>query len=118
MISGAVLNVTLSPPDIDMYTPTTLPGNPSLALPGSETRVSSWGELIEQLHSRDMVQRRPSEGDHLRSPYVFRGVDDASWGLTTSLQRVPRNDKADPRIIEQSLVRNFRKYASAGAYDD
>jgi FRG domain len=87
-------------------------------LPGSEVRISSWGELIAEIHSRELVQLRPEEGDHLRSPYVFRGVDVAKWGLSTSLQRIPRNANASTSIIEHSLIRSFRKYASAGAFDD
>jgi hypothetical protein len=49
---------------------------------------------------------------------VFRGVDVASWGLLTSLQRVPRNDNGSTDVIERSLIRSFRKYANAGAFDD
>jgi hypothetical protein len=89
-----------------------------MQLPGTEIRVSSWNELIDALHSRSLVQFRPEEGDHLRSPYVFRGADVAEWGLLTSLQRIPRNANAKTDVIEHSLVRSFRKYASAGAFDD
>ena len=89
-----------------------------MSLPGSEVRVSSWSELISELHSRQLVQFRPEEGDHLRSPYVFRGLDVAGWGLLTSLQRLPRNAKASTDVIERSLIRSFRKYANAGAFDD
>lgn len=86
-------------------------------LPGTEIRVSSWNELNDALHSRALVQFRPEEGDHFRSPYVFRGSDVAKWELMTSLQRVPRNASASTDVIEHSLVRSFRKYASAGSFD-
>jgi FRG domain len=89
-----------------------------MKLPGTEVRVSSWSELNDALHSRSLVQPRPEEGNHLRSPYVFRGADVAEWSLLTSLQRVPRSANASAEIIEHSLVRSFRKYASAGAFDD
>lgn len=87
-------------------------------LPGKVVSVSSWSQLVDELHSRQLVQFRPEEGDHLRSPYVFRGTDVASWGLLTSLQRLPRNSQGSSEIIERSLIRSFRKYASAGAFDD
>ena len=87
-------------------------------LPGSEESVTSWKDLMEALHSRNLVHPRPDEGDHLRSPYVFRGVNVFDWTLRTSLQRVPRNANASTGIIEHSLIRSFRKYANAGAFDD
>lgn len=86
-------------------------------LPGSEVHVSSWSKLIAELHSRELAQFRPEEGNHLRSPYVFRGVDVASWDVRTSLQRIPCNTNASTGIIEHSLIRSFRKYTSAGAFD-
>jgi hypothetical protein len=89
-----------------------------MSLPGREVRVSSWNELITELHARNIVQPRPGEGNHLRSPYVFRGMDVASWDLLTSIQRLSRNASTRPQVIEKSLVRSFRKYANAGAFDD
>jgi len=88
-----------------------------MALPGLEIRVSSWLELIGVLHSESIVQLREGEGNHLRSPYVFRGMDDSSWGLETSLQRLPRTQTTQPKIVERSLLRSFRKYASSGSFD-
>lgn|ERR1017187_737763 len=88
-----------------------------MSLPGPEIRVSTWMELMAELHSRNLVQLRSDEGDHLRSPYVFRGVDVATWGLETSLQRLPKNQSTRPNIVERSLLRSFRKYANAGALD-
>lgn len=88
-----------------------------MSLPGPEIRVSTWMELMAELHSRNLVQLRSDEGDHLRSPYVFRGMDVATWGLETSLQRLPKNQSTRPNIVERSLLRSFRKYANAGALD-
>src|SRR5690242_20869687 len=88
-----------------------------MSLPGTEIHVSSWLELMTELHSRKLVQFRADEGNHLRSPYVFRGVDVATWGLETSLQRLPKTPTAQPKIVERSLLRSFRKYASAGVFD-
>lgn len=89
-----------------------------MTLPGSAVRVNSWNELISELHSRKIVQLSPHEGDHFRSPYVFRGMDVASWDLVTSLQRLSRNPTSRPKVIERSLIRTFRKYASAGSFDE
>jgi hypothetical protein len=88
-----------------------------MSLPGREIRVSSWNELISELHSRNLVQFRPGEGDHLRSPYVFRGMDVASWGLATSLQRLPKKPNTRVMVVERALLRSFRKYARAGDFD-
>lgn len=87
-------------------------------LPGTEIRISSWRQLISELHSQRIVQFRPGEGDHLRSPYIFRGMDVANWGLQTSLQRIPRNTITNLGMIERSLIRSFRKYANAGTFDE
>lgn len=82
-----------------------------------EITVSSWNELISVLHSRNVVQQQNSEGSHLRSPYLFRGVDDASWELETSLDRLPKQQKTNTQLIEKSLIRSFRKYADSGTFD-
>lgn len=89
-----------------------------MSLPGTEIRASSWPQLLSELHSRTLVQLRPEEGDHIRSPYVFRGMDVATWELGTSLQRLPKKSNTDIKLIERSLIRTFRKYASAGAFDE
>jgi FRG domain len=89
-----------------------------MALPGREVPVTSWNQLISELHSRKIVQLNPDEGDHLRSPYVFRGLDCANWDLETSLQRLPRKATTRPRVVERGLIRAFRKYASAGSFDE
>jgi hypothetical protein len=89
-----------------------------MALPGRELKVTSWSELMVELHSRRIVQFSPEEGDHLRSPYVFRGMDVATWDLETSFQRLPRNLNTRPKVVERALIRSFRKYASAGSFDE
>lgn len=88
-----------------------------MKFPGKEITISSWSELIEKLHSKNLVQFRPEEGNHFRSPYVFRGMDVSSWHLETSLQRIPRNINTNLGKVESSLIRSFRKYANAGAFD-
>lgn len=88
-----------------------------MSLPWREIRVSSWIDLMSALHGGNMVQSSPYEGNHLRSPYVFRGMDVAAWSLQTGLQRLPKNQNSRTDIVERSLLRNFRKYASAGALD-
>ena len=88
-----------------------------MSLPGREIRVSAWADLMSTLHSRNLVQFHADEGNHLRSPYVFRGVDNAAWELQTSVQRLPKISTTRPDIVERSLLRSFRKYASAGVFD-
>ncbi|MDX2153724.1 MAG: FRG domain-containing protein [Bryobacteraceae bacterium] len=88
-----------------------------MAFPGREIRVASWLELMAELHSAGLIPIRGEEGGHRRSPYVFRGMDDAEWGLDTSLQRLPGIRKTLPDVVERSLLRSFRKYASAGTFD-
>lgn len=83
-----------------------------------EIKVSSWNELLSVIHSRQIIQTREIEGGHLRSPYVFRGMDVAKWGLETSLQRLPKINTANISLLETSLIRSFRKYANAGAFDE
>lgn len=84
----------------------------------TEIRVSSWAQLLSEVHSRQLVQLRSEEGDHIRSPYVFRGMDVATWELATSLQRLPKKLNTNTNLIERSLIRSFRKYANSGAFDE
>jgi hypothetical protein len=68
-----------------------------------EIRIKGWDELQELLFEdawRPEIQR-------FRSPYVFRGVNEASHGLQTSLARLGGNYPE----LERHLLRNFRKYA-------
>jgi hypothetical protein len=87
-------------------------------LPGTESRVFSWEQLVAELHSREIIPVRDDEGGHLRSPYVFRGADDAQWPLETSLIRLRGFCQGNSKTIERSLIRSFRKYAQAGSFDD
>lgn len=89
-----------------------------MTLPGTETTVSSWTELVAELHSREIIPPRPEEGGHLRSPYVFRGADNATWPLETSIVRLPGFTPSNSKTVERSLIRSFRKYAKAGTFDD
>jgi FRG domain len=77
--------------------------------PVPEIRVESWAQLMQALHEPDLIP--------VREPYVFRGVDNAAWRLETSLQRLPRSADTPLRRLEEALIRNFRKYASAGSFD-
>jgi hypothetical protein len=73
-------------------------------------RARTWTDLIEQLYegawNRDLQR--------FRSPYAFRGLTCASHTLTNSLVRLAAG-KVDVALLEQSLLRNFRKYAHAKA---
>jgi len=71
-------------------------------------RPRTWTELIEQLYEGSW------NGDlqRFRSPYAFRGLTCASHTLATSLVRLAAG-KSDVGRLEQSLLRNFRKYAHA-----
>jgi hypothetical protein len=68
-----------------------------------ETIIHSWNELQDQLY-RDAW--RP-EINRFRSPYVFRGMGDASHPLITTLMQLGGSFAE----MEPHLLRNFRKYA-------
>lgn len=68
-----------------------------------EIRVNNFSELLEALFARSW---RP-DLMRFRSPYAFRGQQDASQTLDTSLARLG-GPYAD---MERHLLRNFRKYA-------
>lgn len=64
-------------------------------------RVQSWSELQERLYTdayNPYLKR-------YRSSYVYRGMDDVSYDLSTSLNRLGESH------LERHLLRNFRKYA-------
>lgn len=73
-------------------------------------RPRTWTELIEQLYEGAWN----ADLRRFRSPYAFRGLSCASHTLTTSLVRLA-GGKVDVASLEQSLLRNFRKYAHANA---
>lgn len=73
-------------------------------MPVREYRIKTWEEFNEKVFQgswNEQIRRH-------RSNYVFRGLPDKSYNLKTSLNRVcgPRMD------LEQSILRNFRKYAT------
>jgi len=69
----------------------------------NEIKIQSWAELQEGL-----FQDSWNEGlGRFRSDYAFRGIDDASYPLETSITRLG----GDIENLERHLLRNFRKYA-------
>jgi hypothetical protein len=73
----------------------------------TEIRVSSWDELNAQLYHEAY---KPRLG-RFRSNYAFRGMQDASDDLTTTLFRL-----GGPYANQEGhLLRNFRKYAHGDA---
>ncbi|MEM7344265.1 MAG: FRG domain-containing protein [Chloroflexota bacterium] len=69
----------------------------------TEIRVNSWNELQDVLYA-DSWNRRIQR---YRSPFIFRGLSEAGYGLETSLIRLGGNYQK----FEPHLLRNFRKYA-------
>ena len=83
--------------------------------PWRETTVDNWQQLLTALHGPDMIPSDPEVGGHFRSPFVFRGMSDASWRMQTSLERL-KTPPADIQDVEAALLRSFRKYAPRGAF--
>lgn len=76
-------------------------------MPVRVDRVSSWTDLQEVLYEgswRTSIER-------FRSPYAFRGMNDAAMGLDTTLARLGEGGAA----LEGHILRNFRKYAGREA---
>lgn len=67
-----------------------------------ESQVESWQHLNELLYADSYHE----ELQRFRSPYVFRGLADAAWPLTTTLIRLGGSYE----LLEGSLLRNFAKY--------
>jgi hypothetical protein len=67
--------------------------------------VNSWAEIMAALYDIERTQH-----GRFRSNFVYRGVDNAAWGLETSLQRLGAHYPS----VEGSLLRNFLKYAGEG----
>jgi hypothetical protein len=65
--------------------------------------VTSWNELNERLYENSWNE----ELGRFRSPLAYRGMQDAHFGLSTSLVRLGGSYEKH----EDDLVRNFRKYA-------
>ncbi len=64
--------------------------------------VENWSELQDELF-RDSWN---CDISRFRSPFVFRGLSDASYRLETSLMRLG----GPYTVLERHLLRNFRKY--------
>jgi hypothetical protein len=75
----------------------------------NEIRVGSWAELQERLFENSWNE----ELGRFRSNYAFRGTDDASYSLITSIARLG----GDVANVERHLLRNFRKYARRDAVE-
>lgn len=73
----------------------------------NDIRVNSWDELNVEVF---MNSWRESLG-RFRSLYAFRGLSDANYELKTSLIRLEGNYDR----LENTLLRNFRKYAHRDA---
>jgi hypothetical protein len=63
----------------------------------------SWPELLDAVYAEDW----DATLKRYRSPFVFRGMVDASWGMPTSLIRLGGTFAQ----LEKHMLRNFRKYA-------
>jgi hypothetical protein len=78
--------------------------------PISTIVARSWIQLIEELY-RDSWDERI---ERHRSPFVFRGMNNACANLTTSLMRLGEEHE-DVAGIETHLLRAFSKYSHAEA---
>ena len=69
-----------------------------------EVRITTLEELLpiftEQEYRKDL--------DRNRSPFVYRGMCNASWKMYTSLER---NCKDKQALLEPAILENFAKYA-------
>lgn len=72
-----------------------------------DVRVATWAELQDQLYEGSWQQAI----GRFRSPFAFRGMPRASYGLRTSLMQL--GGAYDRK--ESHLLRNFRKYAHRDA---
>ncbi len=64
-------------------------------------RVESWQELQDLLYHDSFAP----DLNRFRSSYVYRGLEDVSYDLSTSLNRLGESH------LEKHLLRNFRKYS-------
>lgn len=69
-----------------------------------EVRISTVEELVPLLSDQEY---RPDLDRH-RSPYVYRGMTNASFPMVTSLRR---NCKELQQTLEPAILKNFAKYA-------
>ena len=77
-----------------------------------EIRIKSWEELVEALHSLEIIPHYVEAGGHRRSTFFFRGMADESWKLMTSLERLG----SPPEVVEMPALRAFQKYAPVGTF--
>ncbi|MGZ6364001.1 MAG: FRG domain-containing protein [Ktedonobacterales bacterium] len=72
----------------------------------NDIHVSSWNELSDRLYA---LAENPAL-HRLRSPYVYRGMADVSFGLVTTLMQLggPYHE------LESAILASFRKYAQVG----
>jgi hypothetical protein len=75
--------------------------------PVAETTAGSWTALLDELYRESWD---PALQRH-RSPFVYRGMPDASSDLRPSLVRLAGDREVAK--LEGHLLRNFRKYAHA-----
>lgn len=68
---------------------------------GDIIRVNSWEELQKALYHDSFAH----ELNRYRSAYVYRGLEDTNYDLSTSLNRLGESH------LERHLLRNFRKYS-------
>ncbi|WBO83407.1 FRG domain-containing protein [Hymenobacter yonginensis] len=73
----------------------------------NDVEVTSWADLQQALFQETWDGRI----GRFRSPFVYRGLRTQSWPLTTSLQRLG----GEYQLLENHLLRNFRKYARDSA---
>ena len=70
--------------------------------------AESWLDLHEELFN---FPPHPEHG-RFHSPYAYRGMDSASFDLSTSLMRIENTG------MESHLLRNFKKFARASLKDE
>lgn len=79
--------------------------------PFNSIEVDTWETLLQALHKRELFPLWKDQGNHHRSPYVFRGTDE-TWDLQTSLERL--GSPADR--VEEPALRSFAKYVPPGSF--
>ena len=72
------------------------------------TRAKTWLELVDQLFAGSWN----ADLQRFRSPFAFRGLESTNQRLSNSLRRLAAGHSSIT-TLEQSLLRNFRKYAHA-----
>ncbi len=79
--------------------------------PFKSTEVDRWDGLLQALHTGDLFPQWENQGNHHRSPYVFRGTAE-TWNLQTSLERLGTL----PERVEEPALRSFAKYVPPGSF--